>query len=65
MAWEYLESKRPHSHDVRAFTVVARPELGPLLVSGGNDARLFAYRTARFTRVRPYISGRWSAMQVQ
>ncbi len=51
-AWEYLESKRPHSHDVRAFTVVTGGAgQRALLISGSNDARLFAYQIARFTKV--------------
>ena len=49
--WEYLESKRPHSHDVRALAVATAYQQGPVLISGGNDARLFAYRMAKFTKV--------------
>ena len=52
MRWEYLESKRPHTHDVRTLCVVtpANPKV-PVLVSGGQDAQLFAYKIPQFTKV--------------
>ena len=51
--WEYLESKRPHTHEARFLAVVPSPSSGPLLISGGNDAQLFAYRIPAFTKVSP------------
>lgn len=48
-----MESKRPHSHDVRCLAVVSSPSSGPLLISGGNDAQLFAYRIPAFTKALP------------
>ena len=53
--WEYIDSKRPHTHDVRALTVVGGVDAEPLLVSGGNDAQLFAYSVRAFTKVPPKL----------
>jgi len=50
--WVYLDSKRPHAHDVRAMDIVCLPgDHEPLLVSGGNDAQLFCYSVLRFQKV--------------
>ena len=63
-AWEYLESKRPHSHDVRAFTVVTGGAgQRALLISGSNDARLFAYQIARFTKVS-ILQAKYGALKI-
>jgi U3 small nucleolar RNA-associated protein 4 len=45
--WAYLDSKRPHTHDVRALALVAREGEEPLLVSAGNDTQLVLYNVPR------------------
>ena len=49
--WEYLQSKRTHTHDVRVLVAFSPPGRDELLVSGGNDAQLFAHLLHRFTKV--------------
>lgn len=55
--WVHAESKRPHSHDVRALTVAAVPGLDPVLISAGNDAQILVHSVPRYTQVcaRTYL----------
>lgn len=47
----FTESKRRHTHDVRALTLATFPgEEGPSLVSVGNDARFLVHSVANFTK---------------
>ncbi len=48
--WVYLDSKAPHTHDVRALGVLAGSEEAWLL-SGGNDGHLVLYSVPRFLKV--------------
>lgn len=51
-AWVYTHYKRPHTHDVRALAAVALGgDKGSILVSGGVDAQLLAYRSRAFLQV--------------
>lgn len=47
----HSQSKRPHTHDVRALCVVCLPDEDPVLVSGGNDAQLLVHSIPRYTQV--------------
>ncbi len=47
----HSQSKRPHTHDVRALCVVSVPDEDPVLVSGGNDAQLLVHSVPRYTQV--------------
>ena len=49
--WVHSQSKRPHSHDVRALCVACLPDQDPVLVSGGNDAQLLVHSIPRYTQV--------------
>ncbi len=49
--WTYIDSKRPHTHDVRTLVLVQRRAAQPLLLSGGNDAQLIAYVAPLFLKV--------------
>ena len=49
--WVHSQSKRPHSHDVRALCVACLPGQDPVLVSGGNDAQLLVHSVPRYTQV--------------
>lgn len=51
-SWTYIDTKRPHTHDVRMLLLVQRPAASPLLLSGGNDAQLIAYDANAFLKVR-------------
>lgn len=51
--WAYLDSKRPHTHDVRALAVLAREGEEPLMVSAGNDTQLVLYNVARWVAWMP------------
>ena len=50
-SWTYVDTKRPHTHDVRMLVLVQRPSAPPLLMSGGNDAQLIAYDANAFLKV--------------
>lgn len=49
--WVYLDTRRPHTHDVRAMLVVKPPASDALLLTGGNDAQLFAFSVPHFQTV--------------
>ena len=49
--WLYLDTRRPHTHDVRAMLVLNAAGTDPLLLTGANDAQLFAYSVSRFQTV--------------
>ena len=49
--WLYLDTRRPHTHDVRAMLVLNPAATDPLLLTGANDAQLFAYSVSRFQTV--------------
>ncbi|CAL5222772.1 g5185 [Coccomyxa viridis] len=51
--WVHSQSKRPHTHDVRALCVVSVPDEDPVLVSGGNDAQLLVHSVPRYTQESP------------
>ncbi|KAK9855784.1 hypothetical protein WJX84_010494 [Apatococcus fuscideae] len=51
--WAHLESKRPHTHDVRALAVLHVPGHHPLLASAGNDAQILVSRIPRFQQEHP------------
>lgn len=50
--WLYLDTRRPHTHDVRAMVVLTPPDADSLLLTGANDAQLFAYSVPHFQTVR-------------
>ena len=50
--WVYLDTRRPHTHDVRAMLLLTPPDADSLLLTGGNDAQLFAYSVPHFQTVR-------------
>ena len=49
--WLYLDTRRPHTHDVRAMLVLNPAGADSLLLTGANDAQLFAYSVSRFQTV--------------
>ena len=49
--WGYLDTRRPHTHDVRAMLVLNPADTDPLLLTGGNDTQLFAYSVPHFQTV--------------
>ncbi len=49
--WVYLDTRRPHTHDVRAMVILTPPGADPLLLTGANDAQLFAYSVPHFQTV--------------
>lgn len=49
--WLYLDTRRPHTHDVRAMLVLNPAGTDSLLLTGANDAQLFAYSVSRFQTV--------------
>ena len=49
--WEYLQSKRPHTHDVRVLTVFSPSGGDAFLLSGGNDTQMLLHSVPRFTLV--------------
>lgn len=49
--WVYADTRRPHTHDVRAMLTVTPPGAEPLLLTGGNDAQLFAFSVPHFQTV--------------
>lgn len=51
--WLYLDTRRPHTHDVRAMLVLNPAGADSLLLTGANDAQLFAYSVFRFQTVSP------------
>lgn len=51
--WLYLDTRRPHTHDVRAMLVLNPVGADALLVTGANDAQLFAYSVPRFQTSHP------------
>lgn len=51
--WVYLDTRRPHTHDVRAMLVLTPPDADPLLLTGANDAQLFAYSVRSFQTRHP------------
>ena len=53
-AWQFVDKKQPHSHDVRALEVVPTGQ-GGALFSGGNDARLLSYRPRKFQKTHPTV----------
>lgn len=53
-AWQFVDKKQPHSHDVRALEVVPMGQ-GGALFSGGNDARLLSYRPRKFQKTHPTV----------
>ena len=52
-AWVYLDTRRPHTHDVRAMLVTTPPGGGPLLLTGSTDTHLIACAASRFGKVGP------------
>ncbi|MCJ1422146.1 hypothetical protein MMC29_000025 [Sticta canariensis] len=55
-AWQFLEAKRPHTHDVRTLTVVGAADSALQLLSAGADARLQLSSVPRFQQVRHWPS---------
>ncbi|KAK9835700.1 hypothetical protein WJX74_006180 [Apatococcus lobatus] len=51
--WAHLESKRPHTHDVRALAVVHVAGEEPLLASAGNDTQILVSCVLRFQQEHP------------
>ena len=49
--WAYLDSKRPHTHDVRALAVIHAAGEEPLLASAGNDTQILVSRVTCFQQV--------------
>ena len=49
--WVYLDTRRPHTHDVRAMLVLNPADADSLLLTGANDAQLFAYSVQHFQTV--------------
>ena len=58
----HSQSKRPHTHDVRALCVVWLPNEDPVLVSGGNDAQLLVHSIPRYTQVSLITWGAYHAL---
>lgn len=54
--WAHLESKRPHTHDVRALAVVHVAGQEPLLASAGNDTQILVSHVLRFQQVHPLLT---------
>lgn len=52
--WSYTHYKRPHTHDVRALaSFTLGQDKGSVLISGGVDAQLLAYRARAFLQEHP------------
>lgn len=56
-SWTYIDTKRPHTHDVRMLVLVQRSGAPPLLLSGGNDAQLIAYNANALLKASTPLHG--------
>lgn len=58
--WIYADTRRPHTHDVRAMLTVTPPGADPLLLTGGDDAQLIAFSVPHFQTVGPPWKTVWA-----